>query len=120
MRIVDLARLTALDDRRIGIDLSLIEAQFGGEESPNDLLTKRLPKSLKGHRMSILRTYMLTAGIRDMNGLATHLRIDRSVVYGTVRGDRRKYGESTLSAMLNTIGCSREEWDILPKPVSRS
>jgi len=70
--------------------------------------------------MSILRSYMPSAGVHDMSGLATHLRIDRSVIYGIVRGDRRKYGESTLSAMLNTIGCPRAKWDRAPSPVSRA
>jgi hypothetical protein len=119
LRIVDIAKLAAMEDRRISIDLSLIDAQFGSEASPKSP-AKRPLKSLKDHRMSILRAFMPTAGIHDMNGLATHLRMDRSVIYGMVRADRRKYGESALSAMLNTIGCSRQEWDRVPKPVKRS
>jgi len=119
LRIIDVAKVATLQNRRLSIDLSLIEAQFGDEESPKKL-AKPPKKSLKEHRMSILRSYMPSAGVHDMSGLATHLRIDRSVIYGIVRGDRRKYGESTLSAMLNMIGCPRAKWDRAPSPVSRA
>ncbi len=119
LRVVDVTRITSAVDRHMVVDLSLIEEQFGAEASPK-IPAKRAPRSLRDHRLTILRAYMGGAGIQNMDALAINLHMDRSVIYGMVRGDKSKYGESRLSVMLTKIGCSREKWDRVPAPARRS
>lgn len=118
-RLVDVAKATSLLDRRVIVDLSFVEQQVG-DERPTGPAAKRIAKPLKDHRLAVLRAYMKRAEIHDMDALGIHLHMDRSVIYGIVRGDERKYGESRLTAMLTKIGYSREDWDRVPKLARRS
>ena len=97
------------------VDLPFVEVQLGDERPPG-ISAKHPPKSLRDHRRAILQTYMESKEIEDMNALGSHLRMDRSALYGMVRSDKSKYGESSLKAMLTKIGCPRPTWDRAAKP----
>jgi hypothetical protein len=116
LRIVDVGKAASLQAGRMVVDLQFVAEQFG--DGASGMSPKHAQKSLREHRRGILLTYMESMeseGIQDMTALATHLRMDRSVLYGMVRSDKRKYGESRLKVMLLKIGCSCKQWDRVPK-----
>jgi hypothetical protein len=119
LRTVDVEKATSLKDRRITVGLPFAEVQLG-DERPSGMSAKHPPKSLKDHRQAILRAYMESKKIEDMDALGNNLRMDRSVLYGMVRSDTRKYGETRLKAMLQKIGCPQAKWDRVPKPATRA
>jgi hypothetical protein len=115
VRTVDIGKAASLQDRRMTVDLPFVEVQLGDERPPG-MSAKHPPKSLRDHRRAILQAYMESKEIEDMNALGSHLRMDRSALYGMVRSDKSKYGESSLKAMLTKIGCPRPTWDRAAKP----
>jgi hypothetical protein len=114
LMIVDVGKAATLQDRRMTVDLSFVDEQLR-DDSTAAVSAKLAQKSLRAHRRAILRTYMESEEIQDMDALGTRLRMDRSVLSGMVRSDKRKYGETRLKAMLQKIGCSRAKWDRVPR-----
>jgi hypothetical protein len=115
LRIVDLSNAIALRRDRIVVNLPFIEEQFkddhhAGSEGSR---LKGPVRTLKSHRMGILKAY---APNRNFKGLAQHLGVCPSALYGMVRDDRTRFSQDKLELVLSKINCSRTGWDCAPKP----
>jgi hypothetical protein len=113
LQIVSLSNVIRLENKQITVERLYVEEQFG---ETHGVKAKKPSRALMAHRRAILQAYAKSKEIDDMITLGTHLRMGCSVLYGMVRGDTRKYGETRLKAMLLDIGCSRAKWDRVPKP----
>jgi hypothetical protein len=68
-------------------------------------------RNLKAHRHAILKDFIKQRGLEGMAGLARHLGVSRTALYGMEWGDRKRYSDITLDAVLEKISCSRSEWN---------
>jgi hypothetical protein len=106
------------DEVRTKADRSLVTEHFRDKRAV--MVSGSYPRrdSLKKHRLEILHAFKRRRNMSGMKELASQLRLDPSALYGMVRSDARRYGETTLTGMLKAIGCSSAEWDGNAKPSS--
>lgn len=123
LQVADLGLVVSLRAGRITVDSGFIgdqlaDAKTGGVR--HDAQGKKAPRALAAHRRAIMKAFMTANSLVGMDALARRLGASKSALYGMVRGDKTRYRDDTLNAMLNKIGCPRSKWDRATKPAARA
>lgn len=120
LRIIDVGLVISLMGKEITADIEFVEEQFlDGSRSLRPSIVKKPSRALIAHRRSILKAAMPTGELGGMRALARHLRVSETALHGMVRSDTTRYGDDTLTAVLERIGCTPTKWNRVPKSAAR-
>jgi len=119
IQLVDLGLVVSLQGGRVVADFGFIEDQLTDANSAGarqGSQAKKASRSLAAHHRSILKAFMTANSLVGMDAVARRLGVSKSALHGMARGDKSRYRDDTLNAMLKTIGCPRSKWDRAAKP----
>ena len=118
LQLADLALVVSLRGGRITADSGFIEDQFADANptgAQHGSQGKKTSRSLAAHRRAIMRAFMTANSLVGMDALARRLGVSKSALHGMARGDKTRYRDDTLNAVLKKIDCPRSRWDRAPK-----
>jgi hypothetical protein len=117
------ASLNALVDRCVASFRRWSQEDAGGRQIPSSPVRAQAAEGpnrgvasqhVCQRRRAAVAAYMKDAELPDRQAVARRLKVSYSALNGMVNGDRKRYGEHTLSRVLDALKVSREEWEGMP------
>lgn len=115
LKIINLGLAVSLRGQEIHADLDFLEDQLTDGASMRSSPEKKPTNELRARRREILNTVIKNKGLDGMDGLARHLGVSGTALQGMVRGDKSRYGEDTLLAVLKKLDCPLATWNEVPR-----